>query len=843
MTQSSAEILSLCDQALALESADRDAFLSAACKGNTVLRAQVDSVLIAIDGSEAFLAPASERAVESLIGQQIGQWQVTELLGEGGMGSVYRAQRSDDIDHTVAIKLVHAHLGSRELIRRFEAERQMLARLHHPYIAALLDGGTTHSGLPYLVMEHIEGQPVDAYCDDRRASVHDRIRLLIKICTAVQAAHQNLIVHRDLKPNNVLVTADGIPKLLDFGIAKLLDADGGDASLGHTTVFGRQALTPDYASPEQILTNNVTTVSDIYSLGVLAYQLLSGERPYHLDGGTQQGLVAAVETLSVPRPSTRLSKIRSDELREELAAARGTTTGRLVRTLEGDLDKILLKALHREPSRRYQSVAELKADFANYLDGLPVSAQSDSAFYRASRFISRNKFAVGGAALFVLSLIGGLGSTWLAYQDAQAARGDASARYAELRSLTNSLMFDVQDDIARIPGTVSAQKKLLGITQTYLASLATDSNAPLDVQLDAASGYARLFSLLQSPAVASGADTGAAEHAREQANALFARLTEDYPAEQRVWLAQGRFLGTLATESLYANNNPQESRSQLTRAQAALERYTSLAGPTTDALVELTRLQIYRADTHKWETDYAGARPIIYDALDRVERLLQSSPGSEPVLRVAGEAYLFAGQLSWFLDEFDVGIEHYTEALRHFDAVAARYPGELSPVADARIDTLWSTANTHIDSGRPVPAQVLYREAIDELRLRIARDPDDQELARRYAILRGSLSVALVRGGKAEEAIAQMQEVNAWFVGQAQAAPDSPSAQRSLAVSYHMLANIYDDAGDDANYCAWLAKTRAQWARIDQSMGLSDFDADQPAIIRELEAEYCQEAP
>lgn len=408
--------LDLCDATLALPPAERDAFLDQACGDDDALRSAVDSLLLAVAQAGNFLDPATAGDAGP-IGAEIGRYRIVQRLGEGGMGAVYLAERNaDGYTQRVALKLVHGHLGSREVLERFHAERRILASLNHPYIAQLLDAGTTESGVPYLVMEYVEGLPIDRFCDEHRLDLRARVRLLIKVMLAVQAAHQNLVIHRDLKPSNVLVTADGLPKLLDFGIAKLLAGGGEDETTNLTRLWG-QAMTPNYASPEQILEARATTISDIYSLGVLTYQLLTGELPYQLDGRAQRDLLKAAESLTVPRPSTRLLSLTDTARVEEIAARRNLTAAKLSAALRGDLDNILLMALRPEPERRYGSVAQFAEDLSRYLDGHPVAARADTFSYRAGKFLRRHWLPVGAVAMLVLSLSAGLVSfAWQAEQ-------------------------------------------------------------------------------------------------------------------------------------------------------------------------------------------------------------------------------------------------------------------------------------------------------------------------------------------------------------------------------------------------------------------------------------------
>ncbi len=436
--------LELCEAALTLGSEARTHFLAAQCGDDAALLDCVQALLRAVDDSEGFLEPEPPHGFDAFgagatqgyepwvdipgtnpararaprMGTRIGRYTVIEPLGDGGMGSVYLAEHRDgDYLQRVAIKVLRAALNTREGLERFEAERRVLARLNHPYIAGLIDSGTTDDGLPYLVMEYVQGLPIDRFCDEQGLDLRARIRLLVKVMLAVQAAHQNLVIHRDLKPSNVLITPDGLPKLLDFGIAKLLVAADEAGAAGELTQVWGQALTPNYASPEQILEGRATTVSDVYSLGVLAYQLLCGELPYRIDGHAQRALVSRFETLTVPRPSTRLARMNDAALADALARRRGLNVRRHAAALRGDLDNILLMALRLEPERRYGSVAQFAEDLQRFLDGHPVAARHDTLAYRCGKFLRRHWLPAAATGVLLLSLVGGvLGFAWQAEQ-------------------------------------------------------------------------------------------------------------------------------------------------------------------------------------------------------------------------------------------------------------------------------------------------------------------------------------------------------------------------------------------------------------------------------------------
>ncbi len=342
-------------------------------------------------------------------GQTIGNYKLIKEIGRGGMGSVYLAEREDLKGRQVAIKIVRSELDSTELLRRFQTEREILAGLEHPNIAALYDSGTTDSGLPYFVMEYVEGEDIADYCDRKNVSLNDRITLFRKACAAVQYAHSRLIVHRDLKPSNILVTKDGEPKLLDFGIAKFTSNESTDKP-GTATALGM--MTPSYASPEQLRGETVGTATDIYSLGVILFELLTGSLPYNITGKRIDEIVRAVCETEPERPSSvvsgsfgpnaRTAKEKPRETNEKASHSRHSAAASS-KMLRGDIDNILLKALRKEPERRYSTVEQFSDDLRRHVEGLPVTARADTFSYRASKFITRNRTAVVGTGVLALA--------------------------------------------------------------------------------------------------------------------------------------------------------------------------------------------------------------------------------------------------------------------------------------------------------------------------------------------------------------------------------------------------------------------------------------------------------
>ena len=443
--------------ALELEEEERAEYLDRACAGDADLRAEVEAVLAshrAVGADEPLQTGAgSEPSSEGLVGARVGAWRLEGRVGRGGMGEVYRARRADEeYDQEAAVKIVRTGLSSWEMVRRFRLERQILARLEHPNISTLLDGGVTPEGHPYLVMQFVRGVPITEYADVHRLSVRERLGLFVTVCRTVQFAHSSLVVHRDLKPSNILVTDDGRVRLLDFGIAKLLDPEDPG---GVTPTESLLLLTPEHAAPEQFLGLPITTATDVYQLGVLLYELLAGERPFR--GRASLDLHRAICEEEPTRPSAwpRAPACDGDAAADTVAAAdraraRVTTPEGLRRQLRGDLDRIVLKALRKEPDRRYASAADLADDVERHLQGYPVRARPERFGYVAGRFVRRHRVAVATGVALAASLIALLFSSvrFAATTSAQAeALADERDVAIEVSSFLESL-FEASDPYA-----------------------------------------------------------------------------------------------------------------------------------------------------------------------------------------------------------------------------------------------------------------------------------------------------------------------------------------------------------------------------------------------------------
>jgi len=418
------QVRNLFEAALEREAPARAAFLVEACQSDEPLREEVERLLAA---HEKETAPVDHPAVRpelltgeagKMEGRRIDHYEILRELGRGGMGAVYLAVRTDDVYRKpVAFKVVRPEASSQEVIERFRREREILASLDHPNLARLLDGGTTPEGLPYFVMDHIEGKPIGAYCDERQLDIAQRLQLFRSVCSAVEYAHGKGVVHRDLKPSNVLVTADGVVKLLDFGIAKMLRAEGDESTVSVMTSAGMQLMTPEYASPEQVRGEAVGTATDIYSLGVILYELLTGHRPYRMRSRLIHEIVRVICEEEPTRPSTAVTETEERQTTtgdkpaqvtpQSVSRSRADSPDGLRRQLSGDLDKIVLKALRKGPEQRYRTAEAFGEDVRRHLEGLPVEARAQSLVYRAGKLAGRYRAWILGSGAVLLGIATG----------------------------------------------------------------------------------------------------------------------------------------------------------------------------------------------------------------------------------------------------------------------------------------------------------------------------------------------------------------------------------------------------------------------------------------------------
>ena len=637
------QVRDVVDAVLALEPGQRADFLSEVCPEPAVKR-YVESLLAAYDeggdllDQPAVFSPAKpliESEDGSWVGRRVGSYQVVAEIGEGGMGAVYRAIRADDQYHQqVAIKVVRSGFPGSFTLGRFRAERQILASLEHPNIARLLDGGA-EAGLPYLVMELVEGEPIDRYCDRHRLTVTERLRLFRTACGAVQYAHRRLVVHRDLKPGNILVTSEGVPKLLDFGIAKILDPGSFPQALD-PTMSGMRMLTPEYASPEQVRGETITTASDVYSLGVVLYVLLTGRGPYRLKSHAPHELAQAICDTEPEKPSTAISRVEkgegdADPRLESVSSRRREPLDKLRRQLAGELDNIVLMALRKEPERRYASVEQLSEDIRRHLEGLPVIAHQDTLGYRSGKFIQRNKLAVTAVLLVVLSLVVGLAATVHEARVARAQRARAERRFNDVRKLANSLIFEVHDSIQTLPGATPVRKLIVDRALQYLDSLATEAHGDVDLQRDLAWAYQRV-GLAQGDLFAGniGDPRGALASIRK-ASAIWEAIakTKGATLDDQINNAYGHRVLSNMMSGAGEGDGMEPAR----EAVAISESLFQIAPTHARVRRELSRDYESLADHEEWLGNYANSLADLRKEYQLCKDALQAKPGDRELLR------------------------------------------------------------------------------------------------------------------------------------------------------------------------------------------------------------------
>lgn len=508
--------------ALAVPAEQRAQVIHAACEGDAELEAEVADLVARSGATEFFAAPVAAfdawHAASVWVGRQLGAYRIAAELSSGGMGRVFEAHRADgQYDSRVAIKILRASIDTAEGRSRFNVERNILAKLQHPHIASLIDGGTT-DGLPYFVMEYVNGMPIDRYCGEQALGLRARLELFCKVCMAVEFAHQQLIVHRDLKPENILVTGAAVPKLLDFGIAKLLDTEQWGADQGLTMLDTSGPYTPAYAAPEQLQGQAITTGTDVYALGGILYRLLTGRLPFDLESARGAAWVQATCERVADRPSVALQRpANSDDalIRQGLPAL-----APLAASLRGDLDLVVCKALEKDTAERYRTVAQLHADIRSYLDGRAVSARRPSFAYLARKFIARNRAYVALGVLAGVAVLAGVsGVLWQAHV-AQTMRLRAENRMQDVQQLSEKMVFEYSDQIMKLAGGLKLSQQLMQDLTGLLNKLQAEQDLPIRTRIQLGLAYQRLAAAQGAYRSSSLGDGQLAAKNRNQAYAI-----------------------------------------------------------------------------------------------------------------------------------------------------------------------------------------------------------------------------------------------------------------------------------------------------------------------------------
>lgn len=514
---------------------------------------------------------------ETALPEKIADYKIIREIGHGGMGTVYEAVReTENFKQKVALKVIRRGMNNEIILKRFRSEQQILASLEHPNIGRFLDGGKTADALPFYAMEFIEGLPIDAFCRQNDLTVEEKVKLFRDVCTAVSYAHTNLIVHRDLKPSNIIVTENGTPKLLDFGIAKVLDIDSKE--IGTATQLGM--MTPQYASPEQIRGEKVTTLSDVYSLGIIFYEILTDEKPYELDNKNYAEILEIITQTEPPKPS---EYPKSQFLNPKL---------------KGDLDIITLKSLQKSSERRYQSVQEFSEDLRRHLVGLPIAARPDTFQYRLSKFVERNKAGVAAAVLVFLSLLIGIGvASWQAYR-AETQRLLAEKRFSEVRTIANNLVYKYTDEISNLPNSMQIRAQLLQDGSNYLDRLAEDSAGDFLLQKELAEAYLKLGDLKGQPHSNSLGDTAGAIESYQKALVLLENVYQNAQPEEKISqaLALVRLYRQISVAYSRANAEATKRKENNDKLRVLIEEMAQKFPESLDFKIESARLKLAEAN-------------------------------------------------------------------------------------------------------------------------------------------------------------------------------------------------------------------------------------------------------
>jgi eukaryotic-like serine/threonine-protein kinase len=741
-------------------------------------------------------------------GDLLGAYRLLERLGEGGMGVVFRAERADgEFEQEVAIKLMRRELVGAPSEERFRRERQILARLEHPNVARLLDGGVTEQG-PYLVMEYVRGVSIDVYCERNGLSIPQRLELFATVCDAVHSAHSVLVVHRDLKPANVLVTGRGQVKLLDFGIAQLLD----ESAVGEpaTTRFGVRPMTLEYASPEQLRGEPLSTASDVFSLGVLLFELLVGVHPFDLEGESLVGVERIVCEGEVPQPSSRVPRMPRGGLPQSARALR--------RALRGDLDTILKQALHRQPSRRYPSAAELRNDLRRYLDHEPVRARPDTLAYRLSRFSRRHAAVVAVVAALLIAIVVGAVSTLH-----EAHR--AERRYLNVRALANTLLFELHDEVRDLPGATAVRERLVREALSYLNLLSADVSDDAALQLELAAAYERVGQVQGDPHYMNLGDLEGALTSYREAFRLRESVWRLNPESPELSRALARSYGHLAVVTSWSGSNEEAiglSRRALdllepARGGSAVEdrdhgriraelgwwliwggRADEGLGHLVEAIPELERIAARRPDDVELQLDLWRSYTYAYDGwrfsdrhdealrhleergLPFLEQIEREHPLHPRLLYELHVGFDFLGGLRLALGDLEGTVEAHRRSVQYAERLADSDPASRrAPEAVARAYASWGRALFALD--RFDEGVLSVQRAIEGLSELLRTNPRNVEIGNMIGNAQRLLCRGFLDRGNPRQALDRCLEAEAVHRKVVEVYRDNPVVRGNLA--------------------------------------------------------------
>lgn len=835
---------------------EREAVLADA---DPALADEVRSLLENSDSRPLQIAMDGEFDVPCPTPTQIGPYRVERLLGQGGMGSVFLARREGEFDQIVAIKLIRRDLGTwdRGLQQRFLRERQILASLQHPNIAHLIDGGAV-DGSPFLVVEYVEGLRIDEYCNQNRLGIRQRIELFLEVCSAVQYAHQNLIVHRDLKPANVLVPSGGVPKLLDFGIAKLL---GGTDRSSELTQTALRIFTPSYASPEQLRGEQIGTSTDVYSLGVMLYELLTGKKPFRVEGISDLAILDAITRQAPPLASAAIKRYPSEE-REARAAERSIAYRNWVSKLKNDLDLILSRAISADAVRRYQTVDQFSTDLKRYLAMLPINARKDSWSYRAGKFWKRHTALVSVTTLALVSLLAGSTALWRANRISIQQRQRAEHRFNDLHALAHSNITEVQDALDRVPGGTAVRALILSRALQYLEGLSAEKDSDIDLQRELATAYQKFAEGLGSPAGPNLGDTAAANLNYDHSIRIRESILTLPQATERdhFFLIHTRYQMALMQ---FAAGQLEAGRRNVVRA--ANESDALLAGHPQNLAV----VQYFVGLTHSvlMAVLFDREGPSLADPVSAVEEGAIALPAAEfayskkpndpIVIETTICARYLDGDALFGVGREEEGLRLQRSALDLANASSAKLPSKsLSVLLSAKY-----RYGINVAKGNPRVALPILEEVLAQIAAAKATDPADTKLKYWSAIGRTTIGNVYLRAGERTKGLKMMElgmaEVTTLLAGN----PSQPGELRfRLAAGHHGLGedalnqgnlrlalseyksadDVYGDEAasfaDDLGVYLKRAENRLRMAAVQERLGLvKDASASQLIAVESVD--------
>jgi len=776
------QVVELFTKALDQPSETRRDWIVRQAGDNNALRDRVLELLIADSNAHASLKTggASADAAQPPAPERIGAYHITGLIGQGGMGAVYEGERdSGDFAHKVAIKVIRPGVLSDSLIARFRRERQILADLGHANIARLLDGGELEDGSPYIIMEYIDGRPITDWADQQDLGLDDRLWLFADACSAVRHAHQNLIVHRDITPSNVLVTQAGQVKLIDFGIAKPNDVDVVSMQASSSSLVSL-SFTPGFAAPERAQGAGTNTLSDIFSLGKLL-EVLTENLPH------------------------------SD-----------------------DISAIISRATMIDPTKRYASVDALMDDVRNFRSDNPVDAREGGPVYLASKFLKRRRLVVASTTLAFIGLATALGITFWQYQRAEAARLETDYRFQQVRTLANSLMFDVYDKIDLVPGSTRAKVELAQAAQAYLDSLASDARASDEIRIETGRGLVRLSEIQGTPGFSSLQKVDLAEANLERARAILQPLEVSEPKSDELLIALGDLYAGLSDASLYVVVDMDKAIAENAKAQAYYAAYLERHPDDLHQRFQLLAMQGNQGIMEFRNNDNDAALETLDAVISNFDAPLAANPDSVDLLYGLARTQRIQSEVLTSSDRAEEGVAVASASLSTLDHVRQVIPAETVTYWRARSFSLWRRAFAYYNIGESELAVADYKAALGIAARRIALDADDEDARQNQATYNGEIAYALLDLKRMDEAEQSLLAATQWFRDRYERAPERGAYQRNMLVQHVQLHEFYNGWGtDETKRCGHLAEIK-RYADIMESAGTM-LESDRPEIAAYFE--------